>query len=137
MADVMVVDDDDDIRELIAMRVRRLGHRVTSVGDPGAALAHASTADVDLALLDWSMPAMNGGELCARLRELAHLADTPILMVTAHADPETRAGAFAAGATGYLTKPFALRELDAHVQSLLETGSCAPLGSGTDVERSA
>ncbi len=65
MADVMVVDDDDDIRELIAMRVRRLGHRVTSVGDPGAALAHASTADVDLALLDWSMPAMNGGELCA------------------------------------------------------------------------
>ena len=123
MAEVLVVDDDDDIRELIALRVRRAGHRVTSVGSPDAALAVASSATFALALLDWSMPAMNGGQLCARMRELPHLAGMPILMVTAHADVETRAGAFAAGASAYLTKPFALRDLDAHVESLLATGA--------------
>ena len=123
MADVLVVDDDDDIRELISMRVRRAGHRVTSAGDPLAALAYVTGARIDLALVDWSMPVMNGGELCAEMRQLPQLAGIPILVVTAHADLDTRERAFAAGATDYLTKPFALSDLDARVEALLAAAS--------------
>lgn len=126
MAQVLVVDDDDDIRELIAMRVRRAGHRVTSIGDPCAALERARDLHVDLALLDWSMPQMNGGELCASLRRLPHLADLPVTVVTAHTDADTREQARAAGATGYLTKPFSLSDLDAYVAAQLSAGSGAP-----------
>lgn len=119
MAEVLVVDDDDDIRELITMRVRRAGHTVTSIGDPRVALERAADLHVDLALLDWSMPHMNGGELCAGLRRLPHLADLSVAVVTAHSDPETRERARAAGASGYLTKPFALSELDQYITDQL------------------
>lgn len=119
MAQVLVVDDDDDIREIVELRVSRAGHRVLGFGDPCAVLAAVADVPLDLALLDWSMPGMNGGELCARLRELPHLASLPVVVVTAHSDLETRERARAAGATGYLTKPFTMRDLDACVHDHL------------------
>lgn len=118
MAAVLVVDDDDDIRELIVSRLRRDDHDVTSSGDPQAALALAASASFDVAILDWSMPVMDGGELCARLRELPHLREIPILIVTAHADPATRRLAEAVGATDYMTKPFSLQQLAVTVRAL-------------------
>lgn len=119
MGEVLVVDDSDDIRELIAMRVEHAGHHVTSIGDPRLALEAAARMHVDLALLDWSMPGMNGGELCARLHELPELAEVPVVIVTAHNDEDTRRSAAAAGASGYLTKPFTMRDLDAQVAEVL------------------
>lgn len=119
MADVLVVDDEDDIRSFIALRVRRNGHTAHSHGDPREALTQATTDHVDLALLDWNMPFMNGGELCARLRALPHLADIPVVIITAFTDAETRAQAEAAGATGFLTKPFRMADLDAVVADAL------------------
>ena len=61
--------------------------------------------------MDWSMPVMDGGELCSRLRQLPGLQDIPIVIVTAHADLATRDRAAAAGATRFLTKPFSLKHL--------------------------
>lgn len=119
MSKVMVVDDDMDIRDLVVFKLRKEGHEVTGFGDPREALAAATTTDFDLAVLDWSMPQMDGGELCARLRELPHLRDTPVLIVTAHADPEVRDQAFGAGATEYLAKPFSFKQLAAVVAELL------------------
>ncbi|MDR7252202.1 CheY-like chemotaxis protein [Nocardioides sp. BE266] len=119
MATVLVVDDDDDIRELIAIGVQRAGHDVTSVADPVAALAVATESSFDMAVLDWSMPNMNGGELCARLRNLPHFASRPVLILTAYADRETRTKALAAGATAFMTKPFSLRDLGDAVERAL------------------
>ena len=131
---VLVVDDDTDIRELIELRLSMDGHEVNGLGDPAAALSLAAATSFDLAILDWSMPAMDGGDLCARLRELPGLADAPILVVTAHADPDTRNRAYAAGATEYMVKPFSLQQLSTVVGELLRPGamtSAAPSGPST------
>lgn len=120
---LLVVDDENDIRELIELTLRRKGYDVTGTGDPRAALALASEANFDAALLDWSMPEMDGGELCARLRELPSMRDTPILIVTAYADTATRDRASAAGATAFLPKPFSLKRLAEVVADLLEPGA--------------
>lgn len=122
---VLVVDDEDDIRELIALVLRRKGYDVTSIGDPRAALDLAATVAFDAALLDWSMPVMDGGELCSRLRELPGMRETPILIVTAHADAATRVRATAAGASDFLTKPFSLKHLVEVVAGVLEPSSGA------------
>lgn len=119
MPSVLVVDDDDDIRDIIELTLRRAGHDVTSIGDPLEALALASTTSFDLAVLDWSMPRMDGGELCAKLYELPHLRDVPVMVVTAHADQGTRDLATAAGAEGFLAKPFSLAGLTAAADELL------------------
>ncbi|WP_210439676.1 response regulator [Nocardioides xinjiangensis] len=116
---VLVVEDDDDIRDLIVLALTGRGLRVHDFADPVAALDFASTATCDAAVLDWSMPRMHGGELCARLRELPHLRDAPVVIVTAHADAETRDRATAAGATRFVTKPFSLKQLAEVVVDLL------------------
>ena len=122
MAHVLVVDDEDDIRDIVAMRVRRAGHATRTYADPRAALEQAAEESYDLALLDWSMPFMDGGELCSRLRHLPHLADIPIVIVTAFTDDDTRSRAVAAGATGFLAKPFTLADLDRYVADNLDAG---------------
>lgn len=119
MAEVLVVDDEDDIRELVAMCVQRAGHVARSFDDPRQALAYASSSRIDLALLDWSMPVMDGGELCSRMRTVAHLADIPILVVTAFTDEATRSRADEAGATGFIAKPFSLQVLMQYVAASL------------------
>jgi CheY-like chemotaxis protein len=118
---VLVVDDDEDIRDLIALRLRRQGYDVSVIGDPLEALSFAAAHAYDLAILDWTMPEMDGGELCARLRQHPRSGDAPILVVTAHADPQTRESAFAAGASDYLAKPFTLQRLTEVVASLIAT----------------
>jgi CheY-like chemotaxis protein len=119
MANVLVVDDDQDMRDLIELVLRRSELDVVAVGSPLAALDLVGTTRFDLAVLDWSMPEMDGGELCARLREVPELRDLPILILTAYADSATRERAFAAGATDFMSKPFTLKDLRAIVATLL------------------
>lgn len=111
MGTVLVVDDDDDIRDIVALVLRRRGFDVHSSADPLAALDLAAERGLAAAVLDWSMPVMNGGELCERLRALPGLEQAPIVILTAYADAETRAQAYAAGATRFVTKPFSLTDL--------------------------
>jgi CheY-like chemotaxis protein len=117
---VLVVDDDQDMRDLIGLMLRRVGYEVLSIGSPLTALTVATSEPFDVAVLDWSMPGMSGGELCARMREHPDLRDRPILFLTAHADAETREKAFAAGADEFMTKPFTLAELSGAVGALIE-----------------
>jgi DNA-binding response OmpR family regulator len=117
---VLVVDDEEDMRDLITLMLRRGGYDALSVGSAFQALTVAETEDYDLAILDWSMPGMDGGELCRRMRAHPDLRDRPILVLTAHADAETRALAFEAGADDFMTKPFSISELTVAVGALLE-----------------
>lgn len=119
MADVLLVDDDDDVREVVALRLRRSGHRVHSFGDPRQVLPFVATVHLDVVVLDWHMPHLSGGELCARLRLVPHLAEVPVVVATAFSDGDAREQAVAAGVTAFVPKPFSLAELDSLVTVLL------------------
>jgi len=110
---VLVVDDDPEIREVLAMRLEALGLVVTAVGGPREALTTLDAGGFDLALFDLRMEPMDG----IALIEAAHerLPGLPVLIMTAHGSIEDAVAAIHRGAFDYLTKPFVPDELRARV----------------------
>jgi DNA-binding response OmpR family regulator len=116
---VLVADDEDDIRALVGLAVRRAGCTVaTEVADGTQALTAARTDPPDLAVLDVSMPGATGLEVCAALRSDPATAAVPVLLLSAGASPDDIARGLAAGADAYLAKPFSLAALVARVREL-------------------
>src|SRR5690554_1823836 len=105
---VLVVEDDTDQRELLALNLERSGYAVAQARDGYAALEIARRQRPDLVLLDLMLPGIDGRQVCTRLR--AEL-DVPILMVTALDRDIDVVNGLDAGADDYVTKPFSLREL--------------------------
>jgi two-component system phosphate regulon response regulator PhoB len=118
-ARVMVVDDDEDIREMVAAMLEAVGLLVTPVGSAEEALARFKTERIDLLVLDWNMPRMTGLDLCKMLRSKPGLAALPVLFLTANTSSSDMVEAFAAGADDYVVKPFRAPELGARIFSLL------------------
>jgi two-component system phosphate regulon response regulator PhoB len=119
MPTVLVVDDDPDIRDIAAIKLTQAGLRVLTEADGDAGLAAALDQAPDVLLLDWMMPRLTGIEVCARLREHAQTAQTPIILLTAKAQEADIERGFAAGANDYIVKPFSPRELVARVTAAL------------------
>ena len=116
---VLVADDEDDIRALVALAVRKAGCAVVaSVADGAAALDSARTELPDLAVLDVSMPGATGLEVCAALRADPVTAGIRILLLSAGASLEDVAAGLAAGADAYLAKPFQVSGLVHQVRTL-------------------
>ena len=116
---VLVADDEDDIRALVLLAVRRAGCVVaTEVADGTQALTAARTDPPDLAVLDVSMPGATGLEVCAALRADLATTGVPVLLLSAGASPDDVARGLAAGADAYLAKPFAVAGLVARVREL-------------------
>jgi DNA-binding response OmpR family regulator len=120
---VLVVDDDPDIRGLLAELLRRAGHDVVEAenGRAGLRAFHASTPD--LVLLDVSMPELDGWQTLERIRDLS---DVPVLMLTARGDELERVRGLQAGADDYVVKPFGRQELLARVQAILRRSAARP-----------
>ena len=114
---ILVAEDQADIRDLIVMNLRAAGHEVTAVADGAAALAQHTVRAHDLLILDLMMPMLDGLEVCKALR--ARGSATPILMLTAKSTELDRVLGLELGADDYLTKPFSLAELLARVKALL------------------
>ena len=114
---ILVAEDQDDIRDLIALNLRNAGYEVLAVADGAAALATQAERASDLLVLDLMMPALDGLEVCKALR--ARGRATPILMLTAKATELDRVLGLELGADDYLTKPFSMAELVARVKALL------------------
>jgi len=123
---VLVADDEDDIRALVSLAVRKAGCALAaSVADGPAALA-AARADVpDLAVLDVSMPGSTGLEVCTALRADPATAGVRVLLLSAGASADDVARGLAAGADAYLAKPFAVTDLVARVKELTGSGVLA------------
>ena len=116
-AEILVAEDQVDIRDLIALNLRHAGYDVTAVADGRAALDSQSERAADLLILDLMMPGLDGLEVCKALR--AKGTATPILMLTAKSTELDRVLGLELGADDYLTKPFSMAELLARVKALL------------------
>jgi DNA-binding response OmpR family regulator len=117
---VLVADDEPELRSLVEYSLRGAGYEVVTAVDGDEALGLAVTRKPDLAVLDVRMPKLSGFEVIRRMRENDATAETPVLLLTAATEKEDVAEGFAAGAYGYLEKPFDPWELVARVEAMLE-----------------
>ena len=113
---ILVVEDNADIAELVALHLRDLDCEVVLVADGARGYELAAAGGWDLIILDLMLPRMEGLELCRRLR--AGDSYTPILMLTAKSSEVDRVVGLEMGADDYLTKPFSIRELIARVKAI-------------------
>jgi DNA-binding response OmpR family regulator len=119
----LVVEDEVNIRELVALHLRLEEIDVTEVGDGNAALALARTQPFEVIVLDLMLPGLDGVTLCRAIRRDSANTGTPILMLTARREESDKVLGLDSGADDYLTKPFGVRELTARVRALLRRGS--------------
>ena len=118
-ADVLVVEDEPDIRHLIAHHLGREGFQCREVSTGAEALRAVRTSAPDLIVLDLMMPEIDGLEVCRRLRGDAATAAIPIIMLTAKTDEVDRVVGLELGADDYVAKPFSPKELVARVRAVL------------------
>ena len=119
MAKVLAVDDSVSMRQLVASTLEQAGHRVVQAEDGEAALKLAREDTVNLVVTDVNMPKMDGITLVGELRKLTNYKFVPILVLTTEMAPEKKSAAKAAGATGWLVKPFDPHKLLATIAKVL------------------
>ena len=117
MKQILIAEDQTDIRDLLALNLRGAGYGVSETRDGPSALALQTEAGHDLLVLDLMMPGLDGLEVCKTLRSRGD--HTPILMLTAKSTELDRVLGLELGADDYLTKPFSIAELLARVKALL------------------
>ena len=121
---ILVVDDDVEVRELLARALERDGHVVSAVGTLADARKALASDAADVVVLDLSLPDGDGAELCRSLR--ADASSVPVLMLTAHSEIPTRIRTLDAGADDFLGKPFSVAELRARVRALGRRRAVSP-----------
>lgn len=114
---ILVVEDEGEIRELISLLLLRQGHTVQQCGSAVQALESIKKNKYDLIVLDWMLPQMSGVELLRAWP--ASVIKSPVLMVTAKAEPQDIVQGLEAGADDYITKPFEPGVFTARVKALL------------------
>jgi DNA-binding response OmpR family regulator len=115
---ILVVEDEDEIRELIALHLRRDGHFVDTVASAEEAAMALKSAAYEVIALDWMLPGKSGVEMTRELRKTSDRNDLAILMVTARAEATDIVAGLEAGADDYLAKPFEPAVLIARVRAL-------------------
>ena len=120
MANIMTVDDSVSLRKLVAAALQSAGHNVTEAAGGQHALNEARSKAFDLVISDLNMPGMDGLALVGHLRKLPAYRSTPILILTTEMDPLKKQAAKAAGATGWLMKPFDPAQLLATIRKVLD-----------------
>lgn len=116
---VLVVDDDPDLRMMVSYRLAKAGFTIDEAPDGEVALRIARARTPQLVVLDIMMPGPSGLEVCRQLRAADATADVPVVLLTAVTDPSYVADALADGRTHYMTKPFSPTALLTKVRELL------------------
>jgi PAS domain S-box-containing protein len=117
---ILVADDNPDLRHYMLRLLRGQGYHVEVVANGGAALTAVQTKNFDIVISDVMMPGLDGVELLRALRADAALRELPVILLSAQAGEEARVSGLQAGADDYLTKPFSGRDLLARVSSTLK-----------------
>jgi len=120
MPKIMVVDDDKEFTTLYREFLTMVGFEAICENHSSKAMELANSTKPDLFILDLMMPEPDGFKLCRMLRTNMNFARTPIIIVTALNNEDSKVVALGAGANDYLTKPFHIDELKARIELLLE-----------------
>lgn len=119
MANILAVDDSASMRQMVSFTLKSAGHTVTEAGNGQEALGLAKSGKFDLVLSDVNMPIMDGITLARELRTLPNFKFTPILMLTTEAGMDKKQEGKAAGATGWIVKPFNPEQLLATIKKVV------------------
>jgi two-component system response regulator RegX3 len=122
-ARILVVEDDEGIRETLKYNLAMAGYGVQEAKDGGSALRQARAGQPDLILLDLMLPGMSGTEVCRALRKSSRV---PIIMITARDSEVDKIVGLELGADDYITKPFSIREVLARVSAVLRRSRSEP-----------
>src|SRR5256886_2748729 len=133
-ATVLVVEDEPQIQELVAVNLEHSGHEVLRASSAEEAEAAIRAALPDVVVLDWMLPGESGLALARRLRADARTRELPILMLTARALEQDKLSGLEAGADDYLTKPFSPKELAARIKAVLRRRAPPPAGGWLERE---
>ena len=117
---ILVVEDDLDIRELISFNLQNEGHQVFEAKDGEAGIDKAREKLPDLILLDLKLPGIQGLDVCSIIKSDQETKETPIIMVTALGQEEDIVKGLETGADDYITKPFSIKVLIARVNAVLK-----------------
>jgi DNA-binding response OmpR family regulator len=128
---ILVVDDEEAIRELVGSYLRNEGFDVREAVDGDDALAQIAQSVPDLILLDLRLPGIGGLDV---LREIRRTSDVYVIVLTARADETDKLIGLELGADDYITKPFSPREVVARVRAVLRRGRTDAAGSGSPVQ---
>jgi two-component system KDP operon response regulator KdpE len=121
-ARVLVIDDEAQIRRLLAIALSRAGYEVTTVGSGAEGIERLALEPFDLLLLDLGLPDMDGVDVCRQVREWSSI---PIIVISVREGDRDKIGALDLGADDYVTKPFSIGELLARIRASLRRISSA------------
>jgi two-component system phosphate regulon response regulator PhoB len=116
---ILIVEDEQSIREMVAFGLKRAGFVVREAGDCRAARVALADQQPDLVLVDWMLPDMSGLELTRALKRDAATRELPVILLTARAEESDKVAGLDGGADDYITKPFSPRELLARINAVL------------------
>ena len=119
MPKILIVDDDIQTTTLLDLLLTERGYETTTVNDSSLAIQEAKSTKPDLILLDLMMPEPDGFKVCRMLREETQFIFTPILIITALDDTDSKIVAFGAGADNYMIKPYDVDELAETIRLML------------------
>jgi len=119
MKRILLVEDEQAIREMLRFALEKADFQVEEAADAEQALGYIASQPPDLLLLDWMLPGMSGVDLARRLRRDEVTRDLPIIMLTARTDEHDRIHGLNVGADDYVSKPFSPRELVARINAVL------------------
>jgi len=129
---VLVVDDEENIRELVRYNLAQEGYRVTTVGSGEEALHQANSTMPDLIILDLMLPGIDGLDVCRQLKTDSKTAHIPIVMLTVKGEESDIVIGLELGADDYITKPFSPKVVLARLKAVLRRRKSEPIGE-TDV----
>ena len=116
---LLVVEDEDDIRDMIALSLNAAGFQVLCARDGQEGFALAIDQKPQLIVLDWMMPQVNGLELLRRLRRDERCANIPVIMLSAKTEVDNKTQGLDSGADDYVSKPFSPKELVSRIKAVL------------------
>jgi two-component system alkaline phosphatase synthesis response regulator PhoP len=120
MANILIAEDERDIRDLIQFTLMFAGHKITAAANGAEALELAPKVKPDLIMMDVRMPKMTGYEACREMKKIDEIKNVPVIFLSAKGQDEEKQTGIEAGAVAYILKPFAPDELTRQIADILK-----------------